>query len=100
MAGGPLVTRPDVKKAKATWAQVAKKEEEGKKVVEEANIKIVERKKQLVELTKKLPELSDDGETFAKAAQEVAALSKMVKEDEQTANWGITEEEAKQETQA
>ena len=54
----------------------------------------------MVELTKKLPELAEDRETFAKAAQEVAALSKMVKEDEQTANWGITEEEAKQETQA
>ena len=51
-------------------------------MVEEANIKIVERKKQLVQLTKKLPELSNDGETFAKAAQEVADLSKMVKEDE------------------
>ena len=88
------------KKAKATWAQVAKKEEEGKKVVEEANIKIVERKKQLVELTRKLPELSNDGEIFVRAAQEVADLSKMVKEDEQTANWGMTEEEVKQETQA
>ena len=88
------------KKAKVKWAQVAKKEEEGKKVVEEANIKIAEKKKQLVELMKKLPELGEDGETLAKAAQEVADLSKMIKEDEQTANWGMTEEEAKQETQA
>ena len=43
------------KKAKAMWAQGAKKQKEGKKVGEEANIKIGEKKKELVELTKKLP---------------------------------------------
>ena len=88
------------KKAKATWAQVAKREEEGKRVVEDVNIKIAEEKKQLFELTKKLLKLAEDGETFMKAAQEVVALSKIVKEDEQIANWGMTEEEAKQEIQA
>ena len=88
------------KKAKPTWAQIAKKEEKGKKVVKEDNIKSVETKKELVELTKKLPELVEDGETFAKVAQDIVALSKMAKEDEQTANWGMTEEKAKQETQA
>ena len=98
--GAEEKARQSEKMAKAIQAQVAKKEEEGKQVVEEANIKIAEKKKQLLELTKQLPELSEDGETFAKAAQEIAALSKMVKEDKQTANWGMMEEEAKQETQA
>ena len=80
--------------------QVAKNEEKGNKVVEEANLMIAEKKKELAALTKKLPKLVENSEVFAKVVKEIVLLSELVEEDEQTANWGMTEEEAKQETQA
>ena len=53
---------------------MAKKEEEGKKVVEEANIKRAKRQKELTELINMPPELVEDEEIFTKVAQDIATL--------------------------
>ena len=86
-------TRQGEKKAKASYAQAAKKKEEDKKKVEEANQGLAEKKAKLRKLAQQL-QAGPDPDQVVKISKEMGDLARDVKKDEETSWWGMSKEEA------
>ena len=91
--------RQGEKKAKASYAQAAKKKEDVKKKVEEANQGLAEKKEKGRKLVQQL-QAGPDPDQVVQISKEMGDLAREVKKDEETSFWGISEEDAAQEGQA
>ena len=88
--------RQGEKRSTASYAQAAKKEEEGKKKVEEANQGLAEKKDKLQKLAQVL-QAGPKPDEGVKISKEMGDLAREVKKDEETSWWGMSAEEAAQE---